>query len=88
MLCSRLTNASPSGPCSTRRCLSEPEDSFHIRPDIESLFNNMKGTAQERRRRCRHYGYTLNWLDRINQMLRRNQMALMNFQKRNGLSPG
>ncbi len=60
----------------------------HARPEIESLFNNMKGTAQERRRRCRHYGYRLNWLDRINQMLRRNQMALMNFQKRGGLSPG
>jgi len=61
---------------------------YHARPEIESLFNNMKGTAQERRRRCRHYGYRLNWLDRINQMLRRNQMALMNFQKRSGLSPG
>jgi hypothetical protein len=67
---------------------SEFLDLYHARPEIESLFNNMKGTAQERRRRCRHYGYTLNWLDRINQMLRRNQMALMNFQKRNGLSPG
>ena len=67
---------------------SEFLELHHARPEIELLFNNMKGTAQERRRRCRHCVYALNWLDRINQMLRRNQMALMNFEKRNGLSPG